>query len=49
MKQQMGKKHKIREQFNKWILDIGDGLVESKARDREEEAMWTKIPKKYIL
>ena len=26
-------KDEIREQFNKWILDVGDGLVESKIRN----------------
>ena len=31
------------------VLDIGGGLVESKVRDGEGEAMWIKIPEKYIL
>ena len=44
-----GEKDEIREQFNKWALDIGDGLIESKTRDGEGKATWIKIPKKYIL
>ncbi|XP_022030895.2 uncharacterized protein LOC110931830 [Helianthus annuus] len=38
-----------RQRFNKWLLDIGDGIVPSKAKEGEDEPTWIEIPARFIV
>ncbi|XP_071694291.1 uncharacterized protein [Rutidosis leptorrhynchoides] len=38
-----------KQQFNKWVLDIGDGKVQAVCKDREEEPTWIEIPDEFIV
>ncbi|CAJ2669278.1 unnamed protein product [Trifolium pratense] len=44
-----GEQHMSACEFNKWLLQIGDGKVEAKCRDQEEVASWTKIPIQFLI
>ncbi|XP_074303209.1 uncharacterized protein LOC141637635 [Silene latifolia] len=36
-----------RQRFNKWLLAMGDGRLEAKAEEHEDEGTWIKIPEEY--
>ncbi|XP_071739626.1 uncharacterized protein [Rutidosis leptorrhynchoides] len=36
-------------EFNKWVLDIGEGKVPATSKDGEDEPTWIKIPKEFIV
>jgi len=36
-------------EFSKWILDVGDGKVESVAKEGESEPSWIQIPQELLL
>nr|XP_043614567.1 ATP-dependent DNA helicase PIF1-like [Erigeron canadensis] len=38
-----------KQQFNKWVLDVGDGAVPAKAKPGEDEPTWIKIPQNFII
>ncbi|XP_035837311.1 uncharacterized protein LOC110893612 [Helianthus annuus] len=38
-----------RQRFNKWLLEIGDGIVPSKAKEGEDEPTWIEIPARFII
>ncbi|XP_035840208.1 ATP-dependent DNA helicase PIF1-like [Helianthus annuus] len=38
-----------RQCFNKWLLEIGDGIVPSKAKEGEDESTWIEIPTRFIV
>ncbi|XP_071714271.1 uncharacterized protein [Rutidosis leptorrhynchoides] len=38
-----------KQQFNKWVLDVGDGKVAAKAKDGEDEPTWIQIPEEFII
>ncbi|XP_071713957.1 uncharacterized protein [Rutidosis leptorrhynchoides] len=38
-----------KQQFNKWVLDIGDGKVPAVCKDGEEEPTWIEIPDEFIV
>ncbi|XP_071695348.1 uncharacterized protein [Rutidosis leptorrhynchoides] len=35
--------------FNKWVLDVGEGKVQARCKDGEDEPTWIKIPDEYIV
>ncbi|XP_071688688.1 uncharacterized protein [Rutidosis leptorrhynchoides] len=35
--------------FNKWVLDVGEGKVQARRKDGEDEPTWIKIPDEYIV
>jgi hypothetical protein len=35
--------------FSQWMLDIGEGNIESIARDGESKPSWIQIPDEYLL
>jgi ATP-dependent DNA helicase PIF1 len=35
--------------FSQWMLDIGEGNVESRAKEGESEASWIEIPDEFLL
>ncbi|XP_071740446.1 uncharacterized protein [Rutidosis leptorrhynchoides] len=35
--------------FNKWVLDVGEGKVQARCKDGEDEPTWIKIPNDYIV
>lgn len=38
-----------KQRFNKWLLDIGDGIVPATSREGEDEATWIEIPQRFIV
>ncbi|XP_021974611.2 uncharacterized protein LOC110869685 [Helianthus annuus] len=38
-----------RQRFNKWLLEIGDGIVPSKTKEGEDEPTWIEIPTRFIV
>ncbi|XP_071740919.1 uncharacterized protein [Rutidosis leptorrhynchoides] len=38
-----------KQQFNKWVLDIGDGKVPAVCKDGEEEPTWIEIPDEFMV
>ncbi|GLT45046.1 hypothetical protein SLA2020_189100 [Shorea laevis] len=36
-------------QFNKWLLDIGDGKIQAIAKEVQEHATWIKIPDEFLI
>ncbi|GJY03031.1 ATP-dependent DNA helicase PIF1-like protein [Tanacetum coccineum] len=38
-----------KQDFNQWVLAVGDGKLPAKIKDREDEPTWIEIPKKYQL
>ncbi|XP_035837612.1 uncharacterized protein LOC110893035 [Helianthus annuus] len=38
-----------RQLFNKWLLEIGDGIVPSKTKEGEDEPTWIEIPTRFIV
>ncbi|CAJ2679392.1 unnamed protein product [Trifolium pratense] len=36
-------------EFNKWLLQLGDGNIETICKDGEEIASWTRIPNQYLI
>jgi ATP-dependent DNA helicase PIF1 len=44
-----GEQHMLTCEFNRWLLQLGDGKVEAKCRDGEDVASWTKIPPQYLI
>ncbi|XP_071728285.1 uncharacterized protein [Rutidosis leptorrhynchoides] len=38
-----------KQNFNKWVLDIGEGKVPAIAKDGEDEPTWIKIPEEFII
>ncbi|XP_071740091.1 uncharacterized protein [Rutidosis leptorrhynchoides] len=39
----------MQQEFNRWILDIGDGKVAAVCKDGEEEPTWIEIPEQFIV
>ncbi|GJW04382.1 ATP-dependent DNA helicase PIF1-like protein [Tanacetum coccineum] len=37
-----------KQQFNKWVLDVGDGNLPAKKKDEDEET-WIEIPEEFII
>nr|XP_043631498.1 ATP-dependent DNA helicase PIF1-like [Erigeron canadensis] len=44
-----GELDRSKQQFNKWVLDIGDGVVEAKVKEGEDEPTWINIPRRFII
>nr|GEX69755.1 ATP-dependent DNA helicase PIF1-like [Tanacetum cinerariifolium] len=38
-----------KKQFNKWVLDVGDGIVDAKKKEDEDEATCIEIPADFII
>nr|XP_043611977.1 uncharacterized protein LOC122583662 [Erigeron canadensis] len=38
-----------KQEFNKWVLNIGDGIIEAKAKESEDEPTWIPILEKFIV
>ena len=38
-----------KQEFNKWVLDIGDGNLEAKIKEGEDEPTWIQIPHNFII
>jgi len=43
------KKHDVIREFNKWLLQLGDGNIEAQCRRGEDVASWTTIPYQYHI
>ncbi|XP_074291086.1 uncharacterized protein LOC141617846 [Silene latifolia] len=35
--------------FNEWLIAMGEGRLETKAEDREDETTWVKIPDEFVF
>lgn len=44
-----GEQHMLACEFNKWLLQLGDGKVGAKCKDGEDVASWTRIPPQYLI
>ncbi|KAK2379913.1 hypothetical protein QL285_067659 [Trifolium repens] len=44
-----GEHHTSKHEFNKWLLQLGDGNIETICKDGEEIASWTRIPNQYLI
>lgn len=44
-----GKEHDVICEFNKWLLQLGDGNIEAQSRRGEDVASWTTIPDQYLI
>lgn len=38
-----------KQEFNKWVLDVGDGNLEAKLKEGEDEPTWIHIPHNFII
>nr|GEY54699.1 ATP-dependent DNA helicase PIF1-like [Tanacetum cinerariifolium] len=38
-----------KQDFNKWVLAVGNGTLPAKSKDGEDEPTWTEIPEKFII
>nr|GEV89223.1 hypothetical protein [Tanacetum cinerariifolium] len=38
-----------KQQFNKWVLDVGDGNLPTKNKEEEDEETWIEIPEEFII
>ncbi|GJX74442.1 ATP-dependent DNA helicase PIF1-like protein [Tanacetum coccineum] len=38
-----------KQEFNCWVLAVGDGTLPAKMKDEEDEATWIDIPKKFLI
>ncbi|XP_071704160.1 uncharacterized protein [Rutidosis leptorrhynchoides] len=38
-----------KQEFNKWVLNIGEGKVPAQCKDGEDEPTWVRIPDKFII
>nr|XP_043619723.1 uncharacterized protein LOC122591524 [Erigeron canadensis] len=44
-----GELDRRKQQFNKWVLDIGDGVVEAKTKEGEDEPTWVNILERFLV
>ncbi|XP_039690573.1 uncharacterized protein [Medicago truncatula] len=44
-----GKEHDVIREFNKWLLQLGDGNIQAQSRRGEDFASWTTIPDQYLI
>ncbi|GJT55210.1 ATP-dependent DNA helicase PIF1-like protein [Tanacetum coccineum] len=38
-----------KKEFNKWILDVGNGTVEAKKKEDDDEPTWIEIPEDFLI
>ncbi|GJT46022.1 ATP-dependent DNA helicase PIF1-like protein [Tanacetum coccineum] len=38
-----------KQDFNQWVLSVGNGIVPAKAKDGEDEPSWIQIPEQFII
>ncbi|GKE70384.1 ATP-dependent DNA helicase PIF1-like protein, partial [Tanacetum coccineum] len=38
-----------KQEFNRWVLAVGDGTLPSKIKEGEDEPTWIDIPEKFLI
>ena len=38
-----------KQKFNQWILDVGDGKLDAKMKEGEDEPTWVQIPENFLI
>ncbi|GJW53523.1 ATP-dependent DNA helicase PIF1-like protein [Tanacetum coccineum] len=38
-----------KQEFNRWVLAVGDGTVQAKMKEREDDPTWIDIPEKFLI
>lgn len=38
-----------KQEINKWVLNVGNGILPAKIKESEEEPTWIKIPEEFVI